>query len=87
VFSEGPERVSTTNTAVGDYPIDESIISRLWRKEFPFMTIQTPSMMCFLGLPPRFAAQLVVAERTSLSMLTQPGLPIEYEFHKEQGIK
>jgi hypothetical protein len=29
-----------------DYPLDESIISRNWRVEFPFMTIQTPSMMC-----------------------------------------
>jgi hypothetical protein len=51
-----------------DYPTDESIISRNWRREFPFMTIQTPSMMCLLGLSPRLAAQLVIAERTDVSL-------------------
>ncbi|EPE34245.1 C6 transcription factor, putative [Glarea lozoyensis ATCC 20868] len=87
VFSEEPERISTNNvTGVGDYPLDESIISRKWRNEFPFMTIQTPSMMCFLGLPPRFAAQLVVAERETSSMLIQPGLSLNVEIHEEQSI-
>ncbi len=47
----------------GEYPMDESIISRNWRIEFPFMTIQTPSM----------AAQIVTAERTNVSDLTAPG--------------
>ncbi|PMD17904.1 hypothetical protein NA56DRAFT_578013 [Hyaloscypha hepaticicola] len=56
-----------------DYPLDESIISRNWRVEFPFMTIQTPSMMCLVGLNPQLAAQMVALERTDLSMLTPPG--------------
>ncbi|CZR69216.1 uncharacterized protein PAC_19116 [Phialocephala subalpina] len=56
---------------LGEYPADESIISRTWRREFPFMTIQTPSMMCLLGLDPRLAAQLVALERTDVSNLTE----------------
>jgi len=66
-----------------DYPLDESIISRNWRIEFPFMTIQTPSMMCLVGLNPQLAAQMATLERTDLSMLTPPGdIPgfgIQYE--------
>lgn len=66
-----------------DYPLDESIISRNWRIEFPFMTIQTPSMMCLVGLNPQLAAQMVTLERTNLSMLTPPsdipGFRIQYE--------
>jgi len=57
----------------GEYPMDESIISRNWRIEFPFMTIQTPSMMLLLRLNPRLAAQMVTAERTNVSDLTAPG--------------
>ncbi|KAI0142993.1 hypothetical protein GGR57DRAFT_495403 [Xylariaceae sp. FL1272] len=57
---------------LSEYPADESIISRNWRKEFPFMTIQTPSMMGLLGLDSRLAAQLVVLERTDVSTLTEP---------------
>lgn len=53
--------------------MDESIISRNWRMEFPFMTIQTPSMMLFLGLNPRLAAQMVIEERTDVSLLTPAG--------------
>jgi hypothetical protein len=56
-----------------DYPLDESIISRNWRMEFPFMTIQTPSIMCLVGLNPQLAAQMVALERTDLSTLTPPG--------------
>lgn len=56
-----------------DYPLNESIISRNWRMEFPFMTIQTPSMMCLVGLNPQLAAQMVALERTDLSILTPPG--------------
>jgi hypothetical protein len=41
--------------------------------EFPFMTIQTPSMMLFLGLNPRLAAQMVIEERTDVSLLTPAG--------------
>lgn len=55
-----------------EYPLDESIISRHWRKEFPFMTIQTPSMMFLLELNPKLAAQLVAQERTDVSMLSPP---------------
>ena len=57
----------------GGYPMDESIISRNWRSEFPFMTIQTPSTMLLLGLNPRLAAQMVTEERTDVSTLTPPG--------------
>jgi hypothetical protein len=58
---------------LGGYPMDESIISRNWRMEFPFMTIQTPSMMLLLGLNPRLATQMVIEERTNMTILTQPG--------------
>ena len=69
--------ISGCNTGIslprfGGYPMDESIISRNWRMEFPFMTIQTPSMMLLLGLNPRLAAQMVAVERTNMSTLTPP---------------
>lgn len=54
----------------GGYPMDESIISRNWKMEFPFMTIQTPSIMILLGLDVRLAAQLVAMERTDPLPLT-----------------
>lgn len=68
-----PNAPGIASSRLNDYPLDESIISRNWRVEFPFMTIQTPSMMCLLGLNPQLAAQMVSLERTNLSMLTPPG--------------
>ncbi|KAH8586393.1 hypothetical protein B0O99DRAFT_695529 [Bisporella sp. PMI_857] len=72
-----------TPSVLGHYPVDESIISRNWRIEFPFMTIQTPSIMCLLGQDPKLAARMAVAERTKLAMLTQPvnsaGCNFQYE--------
>jgi hypothetical protein len=70
-----------------DYPLDESIISRTWRVEFPFMTIQTPSMMCLVGLNPRLAAQMVTLERTDLSMLTPPGEPPGFRIQYQDAIR
>ncbi|OBT51900.1 hypothetical protein VE04_07805 [Pseudogymnoascus sp. 24MN13] len=70
-----------------DYPLDESIISRQWRKEFPFMTIQTPSMMCLLDLNPRLAAQLVAKERTDISTLSAPNEALDLEFQYEDAIR
>ena len=73
------------NKAIGldMYPVDESIQSRTWRMEFPFMTIQTSSTMCLLGLDPRLSSQMVVAERMELSLLTLPSfsdtLNVRYE--------
>ncbi|KAI1259478.1 hypothetical protein F5Y18DRAFT_409614 [Xylariaceae sp. FL1019] len=77
--SELPKQLS-------EYPADESIISRNWRKEFPFMTIQTPRMMGLLGLDSRLAARLVVLERTDVSTLTGPASPAAaprfiFEYH------
>lgn len=72
--------ISVTLRRFGSYPMDESIISRNWRMEFPFMTIQTPSMMCLLELNPRLAAQLVVVERTSLATLTPPSSSDKFHF-------
>jgi hypothetical protein len=71
----------------GRYPMDESIISRNWRMEFPFMTIQTPSMMLLLGLNPRLAAQMVIAERTNVSMLTPPEDFHEFNIQYEDAIR
>jgi len=69
--------------ALGQYPVDESIISRNWRMEFPFMTIQTPSTMCLLGQDPQLAARMVITERTKLTMLTPPvhsgGFRLQYQ--------
>ncbi len=70
-----------------DYPLDESIISRNWRMEFPFMTIQTPSMMCLVGLNPQLAAQMVALERTDLSMLTPPGDPPGFRIQYQDAIR
>ena len=67
---EGPPGCLPDLPPLREYPLDESIISRHWRKEFPFMTIQTPSMMCLLELNPRLAAQLVARERTDVSALS-----------------
>lgn len=71
----------------GEYPVDESIISRKWRREFPFMTIQTPSMMLLLGLNPRLAAQMVEEERTTMSMLTPPGDFHDFNIRYQDAIK
>lgn len=70
-----------------DYPLDESIISRQWRKEFPFMTIQTPSMMCLLDLNPRLAARLVAKERTDISALSAPNEALNFKFQYEDAIR
>ena len=68
---------------LSEYPWDESIISRNWRREFPFMTIQTPSMMCLLGLDSRLAAQLVVLERTEVATMIKPVTTLDFviEYH------
>ncbi|KAI5455883.1 hypothetical protein BGZ63DRAFT_100015 [Mariannaea sp. PMI_226] len=87
VFSKHPPSISgTTPPRLHDYPMDESIISRQWRREFPFMTIQTPSMMCFLGLSPNFAAHLVVAER-NLPPLAQAVESFGFRFQKEDAVR
>ncbi|KFY84913.1 hypothetical protein V500_08880 [Pseudogymnoascus sp. VKM F-4518 (FW-2643)] len=70
-----------------EYPLDESIISRHWRKEFPFMTIQTPSMMCLLDLNPKLAAQLVAKERTDVSALSTPSEALGFAFQYEDAIR
>ncbi|KAH6663761.1 hypothetical protein B0J14DRAFT_609007 [Halenospora varia] len=70
-----------------EYPLDESIISRHWRKEFPFMTIQTPSMMCLLELNPTLAAQLVAQERTDVSALSPPSEALGFSFQYEDAIR
>lgn len=70
-----------------EYPLDESVISRHWRREFPFMTIQTPSMMCLLELDPRLAAQLVARERTDVSMLSTPSDLQTFLVDHEDGIR
>ena len=70
-----------------EYPHDESIISRHWRKEFPFMTIQTPSMMCLLELNPSLAAQLVAQERTDVSTLLTPNEALDFVFQYEDAIR
>ncbi|CZT41704.1 uncharacterized protein RSE6_01477 [Rhynchosporium secalis] len=59
------------------YPMDESIISRTWRMEFPFMLIQTQSTMCLLGQDPMLSARMVVSERTDLATLTLPSFADE----------
>lgn len=70
-----------------EYPLEESIISRHWRKEFPFMTIQTPSMMCLLELNPKLAAQLVAWERTDLSTLSPPDEGRDYVFQYQDALR
>ena len=70
-----------------EYPVDESIISRNWRREFPFMTIQTPSMMCLLGLDSRLAAQLVVLERTDVTTLIEPRVAPGFVFEYHNAIR
>jgi hypothetical protein len=70
-----------------EYPADESIISRNWRREFPFMTIQTPSMMSLLGLNSRLAAHLVILERTEVSTLTKPAAAPNFEFDYHAAIR
>jgi hypothetical protein len=70
-----------------EYPLDESIISRQWRKEFPFMTIQTPSMMCLLDLNHRLAAQLVAKERTDVSALSTPNEAVDLALQYEDAIR
>lgn len=72
---------------LGEYPLDESIISRHWRKEFPFMTIQTPSMMCLLELDPKLSAQLVARERTDVSMLSPPSDSLGFGFQYEDSMR
>ncbi|KAH7351260.1 hypothetical protein BKA65DRAFT_476586 [Rhexocercosporidium sp. MPI-PUGE-AT-0058] len=68
------------------YPMDESIISRTWRMEFPFMTIQTSSTMCLLGLEPRLSARMVASERTELSLLTAPSFSGDLNLHYEDAV-
>jgi hypothetical protein len=79
--------IGVTLPRFGSYPMDESIISRNWRMEFPFMTIQTPSMMCLLGINPRLAAQLVVVERTSLATLTPPSDSDNFRFQYQEAVR
>ena len=67
--------------------MDESIISRSWRVEFPFMTIQTPSMMLLLGLNPRLAAQMVREERINVSLLSPPGGIPNFNVQYEEAIR
>ncbi|KAG0645311.1 Echinocandin B biosynthetic cluster transcription factor [Hyphodiscus hymeniophilus] len=69
-----------------EYPLDESIISRHWRREFPFMTIQTPSMLCLLELNPKLASQLVARERTDVSTLALPSEVFGFGFQYEHAI-
>ncbi|KAL5353104.1 hypothetical protein ACLOAV_001134 [Pseudogymnoascus australis] len=68
------------------YPTAESIISRNWRMEFPFMTIQTPSTMCLLGQDPKLAAQIASIERTKLDMLTPPDVSVGFRFQYENAV-
>lgn len=70
-----------------EYPLYECVISRHWRDEFPFMTIQTPSMMCLLELNPRLAAQLVAWERTNVSTLSSASGDLDYVFQYEDAIR
>jgi hypothetical protein len=86
-FAMPPNAPGITLPRFDDYPLDESIISRNWRLEFPFMTIQTPSMMCLLGLNPQLAAQMVALERTDLSMLTLPGHPSGFRIQYQDAIR
>ena len=76
-------------SAIGHYhyPMDECLISRSWRMEFPFMTIQTPSTMCLLGLDPKLSAKMVVAERTNPSMMTPPAFSNESNLLYEEAIR
>ncbi|OBT38562.1 hypothetical protein VE00_11138 [Pseudogymnoascus sp. WSF 3629] len=77
---------SPNPTSFDQYPTAESIISRNWRMEFPFMTIQTPSTMCLLGQDPKLAAQMVSIERTKLDMLTPPVVSVGFRFHYENAV-
>jgi hypothetical protein len=78
---------SPNPTSFDQYPTAESIISRNWRMEFPFMTIQTPSTMCLLGQDPKLAAQMVSIERTKLDMLTPPVVSVGFRFHYENAVR
>ncbi|PVH89130.1 hypothetical protein DL98DRAFT_96650 [Cadophora sp. DSE1049] len=75
-------------SAIGhdQYPMDESIISRSWRMEFPFMTIQTPSTMCLMGLDPKLAAKMVVVERTNPSMMKPPASSEDFNLQYEDAL-
>ncbi|KFY28435.1 hypothetical protein V491_00467, partial [Pseudogymnoascus sp. VKM F-3775] len=77
---------SANPSTLGQYPVDESIISRNWRMEFPFMTIQTPSTMCLLGQDPKLASQMVRIERTKLVMLTPPAVSAGFIFQYENAV-
>ena len=84
---EGPPGCLPDLPTLREYPFSESIISRHWRKEFPFMTIQTPSMMCLLELNPRLAAQLVARERTDVSTLSTSNEALDFVFQYEDAIR
>jgi hypothetical protein len=55
--------------------------------EFPFMTIQTPSMMVLLGLNPSLAAQMVREERINVSMFTPPSDSHNFNLQYEDAIR
>ncbi|KAL2071148.1 hypothetical protein VTL71DRAFT_12383 [Oculimacula yallundae] len=66
--------------------MDESIVSRTWRMEFPFMLIQTRSTMCLFGQDPKLSAKMVVLERTDLTKLTLPSLTPVLNAHYEDAV-
>lgn len=76
-----------SNPPFGGYPMDESIISRNWRMEFPFMTVQTPSTMVLVRLNPTLAAQLVTMERTDVASLTPSDSSSEFRFQYQSAIR
>ncbi|OBT62534.1 hypothetical protein VE03_07384 [Pseudogymnoascus sp. 23342-1-I1] len=78
---------SQNPTSFDQYPTAESIISRNWRMEFPFMTIQTPSTMCLLGQDSKLAAQIACIERTELDMLTPPAISAGFRFQYENAVR
>ncbi|KFY37225.1 hypothetical protein V494_04862 [Pseudogymnoascus sp. VKM F-4513 (FW-928)] len=78
---------SPNPTSFDQYPAAESIISRNWRMEFPFMTIQTPSTMCLLGQDPKLAAQMVSIERTKVDMLTPPVVSAGFKFQYDNAVR
>lgn len=78
---------SPNPSGFGQYPVDESIISRNWRMEFPFMTIQTPSTMCLLGQDPKLAARMARIERTKVDMLTLPVDSAHFSFQYEDAVR
>ncbi|KFY28436.1 hypothetical protein V491_00465, partial [Pseudogymnoascus sp. VKM F-3775] len=77
---------SANPSGLRQYPVDESIISRDWRMEFPFMTIQTPSTMCLLGHDPKLASRMARIERTKLVMLTPPVVSAGFSFQYEKAV-